>query len=86
MRPYVLSNHDTVIDNDVINCGMERVIHMVCDGAPESSHFELEIAVRSDEYFATLATILDNISDHPELQKIVHNLIYLQQHYKIVKK
>ncbi len=52
----------------------------------EGRNHDLHIYVKSGEYFTTLATILDGISEHPELQQIVHDLLYLQQHYKIVKK
>lgn len=52
----------------------------------EGRSHDLQIYVKSGEYFSTLATILDGISEHPELQQIVHDLMYLQQHYKIVKR
>lgn len=56
------------------------------DAPVNSRSADLHIYVKSGEYFSTLATILDGISDHPELQQIVHDLIYLQQHYKIIER
>lgn len=56
---------------------------------------ELIVQVRSGDYLATLATALDSLSgtltkgNEPEaaiLQKIVDNLLYLDQQYKLVKK
>lgn len=56
---------------------------------------ETDVLVRSDQYFATLATRLDSISqrlkksdgaEHDHLQKIVDELLYLQGYYKIKKK
>lgn len=52
----------------------------------ESRKQELQAYVKSGEYFTTLATLLDGISEHPELQQIVNDLMYLQQHYQIIKK
>jgi len=57
----------------------------------------LKFHVRSEDYFGTLATILDLfrldvlekkfIFDNDEiLKKIVKDLVYLQNNYKIVKK
>jgi hypothetical protein len=56
---------------------------------------ESDILVRSGQYFATLATKLDQISiDLPkrqqaqkdELQKLIEELFYLQGRYKIKRK
>ncbi len=60
-----------------------------------NDHNELKVHVRSDEYFSMLANILDAVSDpgknnckrtHPELQKIINDLLFLQRHYRIIKK
>ncbi len=40
-------------------------------------HLDLDESVKSGEYFLTLATTLDHIPDHPGLQQITRDLIYL---------
>lgn len=56
---------------------------------------ELLVHVRSGNYLVTLATLLDAISDTLTveneaegviLQQLVGNLIYLDDHYKLVEK
>jgi hypothetical protein len=71
---------------------------LVCDtddSAPKSRREQLEMQVRSGDYFTTLATTLDliggNLVDTDEalqflLQRQVSDLLYLQQHYEIRKK
>jgi hypothetical protein len=53
---------------------------------------ELEAKVRSGDYFVTVATELDRLSREAtdysvkiELENIVSDLIYLQDHYQITK-
>ena len=62
------------------------------DSLDEFSQNELRAIVASGEYFQTLATTLDQIDDssndickHPELYKIIRELLYMQQHYTIQK-
>lgn len=61
----------------------------------EFDELELQAHIRSGDYFALLATILDEISqdlldvnrhDCLELQRIVDRLLYMQKHYEIRKK
>ena len=60
-----------------------------------NDHNELKVQIRSDEYFALLANMLDGIADasknscrrnHPEVQQLINDLLYLQRHYRIIKK
>lgn len=60
--------------------------HQNKDNTQNYRRKELDVYIKSGEYFTTLATVLDGISDHPELQQIVHDLMYLQQNYEILKK
>lgn len=62
------------------------------DSLDDHSQAELRAIVASGEYFSTLASVLDQILDassdvcqHPELYKIISELLYMQQHYKISK-
>ncbi|MBI5357825.1 hypothetical protein HZB74_03180 [Candidatus Saccharibacteria bacterium] len=59
------------------------------------SRDKLRVCLRSGDYFAMLATILDEISvaveksdvaEARKLQKLVEDLLYLQREYKIVQK
>lgn len=56
---------------------------------------EADILIRSGQYFATLATKLDKLSDQLKsgnevqehhLQEIIDQLLFVQQHYKLKKK
>lgn len=56
---------------------------------------EADVLIRSGQYFTTLATKLDKLSDQLKegdeiqkhyLQDIINELLFLQQHYKIKKK
>lgn len=56
---------------------------------------ELLAQIASDDYFAMLATTLDEVSqrlesaqhnDYVILEKLINDLLYLQHHYKLVKK
>jgi len=64
------------------------------DGLHTDEH-ELQAHVRSGEYFATLATSLDQVSQSLDtkneaesaiLQRFINDLLYLQRNYMIVKK
>lgn len=59
------------------------------------SRDKLQVCLRSGDYFAMLATLIDEISDSIaandpaqayRLQKIVEDLLYLQSDYNIVQK
>ena len=54
---------------------------------------KVDVQVRSGDYFVTLATDLDQLSSkidnlnvRVDLENAVSDLIYLQDHYKIVRK
>lgn len=81
---YVLLQADAVLmdgDNKKLNKTLKESMPTV-----HSHNTYLDVHIKSGEYFSTLATTLDGISDHPELQQIVRDLMYLQQYYRIVKK
>ena len=61
----------------------------------ESNKQELDVHVYSGDYFVTLATELDKISqeiqsdnpnEHLRLQQLIDDLLYMQHKYKIAKK
>lgn len=61
----------------------------------EESEAEIDALVASGDCFITLATTLDSATDaldadavkvSPELQKLTRTLIYLQRHYKVIRK
>ena len=77
---------DTVLTTNHNISSAGATIGYVRDGATSHRHMDIDASVRSGEYFLTLATILDHISDNPEMQQIIRDLMYLQKNYKIVKK
>lgn len=65
------------------------------DNHPDPHKAELDALVASGDYFITLATTLDQINEevaatnetgHGALEKLISDLAYLQQKYKISKK
>jgi hypothetical protein len=65
------------------------------DNHPVHNEAELRAQVASSDYFAMLATNLDQISqnlrtedvnDYVLLDKVINDLLFLHQHYKITKK
>lgn len=67
----------------------------VVNDIEDISRDKLQVCLRSGDYFAMLATLIDEISDSIEadepaesyrLQKIVEDLLFLQREYKIVQK
>ena len=67
----------------------------VRDQSLEDKNYELEAQIRSGYYFVTLATELELLAEErvfhhlrpsPKLEKIINDLNYLQEHYKITKK
>ncbi len=90
---FVVTNHKCVClqERQDTLCVFDGLQHdneqaLPSEDMTQSHQLELRVYIKSGEYFSTLATILDEISDHPELQQIVHDLIYLQQHYIITEK
>jgi hypothetical protein len=83
---HTISNHYPKQTTALVRDGYDAEETDAMRRLMEGRKHDLQIYVKSGEYFTTLATTLDGISDHPELQQIVHDLMYLQQHYRIVKK
>lgn len=80
---YHIRHHDHLLD------GAER--WMLNDG----EHQTVDFHVQSDDYFATLATVLDLLRQQQMttdqqsaglLERLVHDLLYLQRHYRIEPK
>ena len=61
---------------------------------PEDDSLEIDALVSSGDAFITLATNLDAMSSqlkdkpevHPQLEKVIRTLLYLQRHYQIARK
>jgi len=76
----------------VLSHGWVRTL-FVRDSAEIATEYELDAKVKSGDYFVTLATEIDAISSsivnyaaREQLEDIVSDLIYLQDHYAITKK
>ena len=86
--PYALSPLNTYISDQ-----SEETILVFRDGE-WTREKELDVQVRSGNYFATLATTLDLLSQMRDteygsdaiLQKTVDDLLYLEKNYTIVRK
>lgn len=88
---YVLSDNNLMFEHGLglsLSPGVAKDIEDI-------SRAKLKVCLRSGDYFAMLATLIDEISDSIEagetaqvykLQKIVEDLLYLQREYQIVKK
>lgn len=87
----------TIFDN-LLQHGW-RLPKLLRDGSDERHHVhneaELRAQVASSDYFAMLATNLDQISqnlrtedvnDYVLLDKVINDLLFLHQNYKIIKK
>lgn len=88
----------TIFDN-LLQHGWRRP-KILRDGVDHSHHHvhneaELRAQVASSDYFAMLATNLDQISqnlrtedlnDYVLLDKVINDLLFLHQNYKIIKK
>lgn len=89
-QAYTISIIDRLLNHTPL-ASIPAVVH---DGSVYSKE-ELLAQVASNDYFATLATSLDQISQNLEdcqhsdyivLEKLINDLLYLQQHYKIIKR
>jgi len=88
---YVTIDTNTYITHDL---GPDSGVALCLrEGVDDPHKMSLKASVASGEYFSTLATTLDSIQEdsrdlcsHPELHKLVDELLYLQQHYKIAPK
>ena len=80
---YETHDHNMYTGHDLRN----RVTQILKlrDGLDEYHELEIEAAVRSGDYFETLATLLDALEGCPELQSVAHELRYLQKNYRITK-
>jgi hypothetical protein len=82
------------LQNGLLNCGIRKPDLLVKD-AEDSERKSLKFHIEADDYFGTLATILELLREESHLTaevqdslwgKIIDDQIYLQQNYKIVKK
>ena len=82
--------------NNFINHGFARPRFVrdsdMAHDHPHATNRELEAQVRSGDYFISLATTLDSLSQHiddyptrAKLEDVVSDLIYLYDHYEIDK-
>ncbi len=85
--------HQTTTFTGLLSHGWARPV-FVRDGDDEQQRFkqEIDVQVRSGDYFVTLATALDSVGRNAtgyhvraHIEDIVSDLIYLQDNYKIVK-
>jgi len=95
MADTVADAYTLSIDNHVLEHGLRSLF--LHDGEAPLTHAQLELKalVRSGDYFATLATTLDNLSKdlgakdiagHEALEKVIDDLLYLQKNYQITTK
>jgi hypothetical protein len=83
---YKLNSLDTILQH------WPETVQLIHDG---NKNADLDAQVASDEYFALIATRLDQVSqslkdaqhsDYIILEQIIKDLLYLQQNYAITKK
>lgn len=85
LMTYRLSQYDGILRH-----GEKRQI-LVRDREEISSKMNVDVQVRSGDYFVTLATILDKLAQdltyakRSQIEDIVSDLIYLQDTHKITK-
>lgn len=91
MSNYPVTNHDMYTQHGIARHTNGTLA--LRDSLDDYSKVELSAMIASGEYFQTLASTLDQIIDasnnvcrHPELYKIIKELLYMQQHYNIHKK
>lgn len=91
MTKYGLSARDRILPHGK---HVDRLLHDISDH-PRSK--QIEALVASGDCFITLATDLDNLTEpqkadaakpnyYAEVEKLITTLLYLQQHYKIIRK
>lgn len=85
---YALSIFDIFL-----NHGLAKILTL--RDSSDTRSMDLDVQIASGDYFITLATTLDELSQtlehkdpsgHVVLEKAINDLTYLQQHYKIAKK
>jgi len=85
LMTYRLSQYDGILRH-----GDKKQI-LIRDREETSTKMNVDIQVRSGDYFVTLATVLDRFAEgltyakRSQLEDIVSDLIYLQDTYKITK-
>lgn len=91
MADYITFHQDLITAHGLMRHESGKLI--LRDSLDEHSQAELKAMVASGEYFSTLASVLDQIVDassgvcqHPELYKLISELLYMQQHYAIRNK
>lgn len=91
MADYLTTKHEFLTAHGIARHTNGTLV--LRDSLDEFSQSELRAIVASGEYFQTLASTLDQIVDasndickHPELYKIIRELLFMQQNYTIHKK
>jgi hypothetical protein len=98
MTNYVLRVSDH-ISNHIIFGSLGKKTKLLHDFAADLSRDDIDAIVASGDYFGTLATSLDSISqrllindnginepEHYNLEKIINALLYIETKYSIVKR
>jgi hypothetical protein len=87
---YSLSSRDALF-----NHGSARSTLLLKDLSDKPASHEIDALAASGDLFVTLATALDDTASslttdasiaHPQLERLVNMLLYLQRHYKISRK
>jgi len=86
--PYSVTDHGLTIHDYADNFAD-------MGSSKESQHLDSDALVASGDYFVTLATSLDHLSqglakrkqpEHVALERTINELLYLQRNYQIIKK
>ena len=86
-----IATNDFVIFSDTVS--LPAVVHDKDDRSTRKKNIRSHI--KSDDYFGTLATVIDFIAQEKEemeerqnkiLKNLKNDLVYLQKNYKIIKK
>lgn len=82
---YQLSQFNGILDHG------RKKTRLLRDGDDTPIKMNVDVQVRSGDYFVTLATVLDSVArglsyeKRSQIEDIVSDLIYLQDTYKITK-
>ncbi|MGC1177266.1 MAG: hypothetical protein WA843_04305 [Candidatus Saccharimonadales bacterium] len=82
---YQLRSTDTLLRHG------SRLPKLLRDHPDDSDYLEIEALVASGDCLITLATELDGLNltqhvAHPQVEKVIRTLLYLQRHYKLARK
>ncbi len=94
MTGYKLAPTDRVLQHGVLNTRWQQVL-CLHDFAADLSHADIDAIVASGDYFGSLATSLDTISqdlknagndtEHLNIEKLINALLYIETKYKITR-